>query len=310
MAWDCIILNDFSESRGKKFLPADRWVRLFRTPSIPQEATLTRLARIGNKVSVEISYGWLSHKIGWINHVVGELVDANGLVESGGDGVARQTFAYDGYALPLLLTSFLRSRSSFCLRSSLQPLRPDRLRRRSRRLGAFRSWAARRSKETDIAGNIQLFALIRSVWESWRAIPIPVRLHIRHTKTHPTFAPIARLRLLPRAARATLSPSRARVHRLLKRHPLEIYTIPYASSFRIFMSDLWFTLCHPRDGFINIYYIYLRICRHLDSWTIGEFYLIVKKIVCNANSKNILKISDNNFCRIRHAFIIASLNSK
>lgn len=30
----------------------------------------------------------------------------------------------------------------------------------------------------------------------------------------------------------------ARVHRLLKRHPLEIHMIPYVSSFRIFTSDL------------------------------------------------------------------------
>lgn len=156
---------------AEKNSSAEPWVRFFGTPSIPREAALTRLARIGNKVSVEISYGGLSHKIGWINHVVGELVDANGLVGSGeGTEWQGKLSLTTGMRFRFFLSPppFLE-RSSSCLRSFLQP---DHLRRCSR-LGAFRSRAARRSKETDIAGNIQLFALIRSVWKSRGAIPIP-----------------------------------------------------------------------------------------------------------------------------------------
>lgn len=140
---------------------------------------------------------------------------------------------------------------------------PDHLRRRSRRLGAFRSWAARRSKETDIAGNIQLFALIRSVWGSRGAIPIP-ELHIRHTKTHPAFAPIV---LSPSSFSCTANRPLpiARVHRLLKRHPLEIHMIPYVSSFRIFTSDL-FPSIHPLLSLQRFYKHNICGHRHLDSW--------------------------------------------
>ena len=97
----------------------------------------------------------------------------------GREGKVRQTFARMGCTLlpsPVFAALFAQE--------------PIHLRRRSRRLGAFRSWAARRSKETDIAGNIQLFALIRAVWESRRAIPVSGRLvsRLRQRKFTPSSA--------------------------------------------------------------------------------------------------------------------------
>lgn len=48
----------------KKFLRGSVSSILWDSFEKPREDAFTQLARIGNKVSVEISYGGLSHKIG------------------------------------------------------------------------------------------------------------------------------------------------------------------------------------------------------------------------------------------------------
>lgn len=135
----------------------------------------------------------------------------------------RQTFARLGVhvsSFPPCFARFVRSE-------------PIHLQRRSRRLGAFRSWAARRSKETDIAGNIQLFALIRAVWESRRAISISGSVYA-------CFRGFASensaLSLRAYSNFFFFFPFRAR--RLLEELPTKIFAIPNSFSFNVSLSCL------------------------------------------------------------------------
>lgn len=138
------------------------------------------------------------------------------------NGVARQTFAYDGYAFPLLLTLFLHEEVSF-LPSEL-PTTFDAVVVVWARFAVERRAALRKLILPTISSCLHWFGRSENPVKRFLS-----QLHIRHTKTHPAFAPIA----LPSvfflvAARTALLPI-ARVHGLLKKHPLEIHMIPYTS---------------------------------------------------------------------------------
>lgn len=243
---------------------ADPWARsFFGTPSIPREAALTRLARIGNKVSVEISYGGFSHKIGWINHVVGESVDANGLVESGGE-TERQGKLSPRTGM-LLLTPFLwRGGGSSCLRSL--PTIFDAVVVVWARFAVERRAALRKLILPAISSCLHWFGLSENPEERFQS-----QLHIRRTKTHP--APIG-LPPLSRAARAAPLPLHVSIDYWKGTHWKFIWS---RTHLRLESSDLPPSI-HPLSSSPRFYN--RNICGHVD------ISICVSRIGFNCNEKH------------------------